>query len=238
MSGVPATTTAPSLTVLLRGGAERAAEERGFHAVALDARIPRFDGGIATRLDTIPFGVVLDARRLALLRRGGGPLAEAVRDLGRHIAGQPGQIAYALWDARVHGLFLPPMYGAIRDDTLAVPPRRLGLDRGPWPSPLTASMRPLTRALAAASPWRRRTAWCSPEGIDPPKSNWAQRVDTPPFYGVPDAAGDHLHLPRRRRHGAGARAGGGRRHLRERVRGWGDHVGQHPVAAAISPGSG
>lgn len=31
-------------------------QERGFHAIAVDARAPRFDGGIATRLDTIPLG--------------------------------------------------------------------------------------------------------------------------------------------------------------------------------------
>ena len=26
---------------------------------------------------------------------------------------------------------------------------------------------------------------CATEGIDPPKSHWARRIDTPPFYGYP-----------------------------------------------------
>ena len=38
---------------------------------------------------------------------------------GTHIARQPGQIAYALWDAKVNGRFLPPMYGATQADDVA-----------------------------------------------------------------------------------------------------------------------
>ncbi len=40
------------LAQLLAAGAERAGEEKGFHAVAVDARSPKFDGGIVTRLGT------------------------------------------------------------------------------------------------------------------------------------------------------------------------------------------
>ena len=84
----------------------------------------------------------------------------------------------------MHGLFLPPMYGAYRDDTLAGLSRQLGLD----PRAVAATVDGFNAAVdkgpgggfTMAEKDGRRT-----EGIDPPKSNWAQRVDTPPFYGVP-----------------------------------------------------
>src|SRR5919198_2624990 len=41
------------------GAAERG-NRRGFHAVACDARSPKYEGGIVTRVDAIPFGVVLN----------------------------------------------------------------------------------------------------------------------------------------------------------------------------------
>jgi len=103
---------------------------------------------------------------------------------GRNIALQPGQIGYALWDARVHGAFLPPMYGAYRDDTLAGLARQLGLAPDAVVATVTAFNAGVDRGpggtFTMAERDGRRTA-----GIDPPKSNWAQRIDTPPFYGVP-----------------------------------------------------
>lgn len=53
------------LRELLDRGARPVGNPREFHAIALDARAPKFDGGIVTRLDCIPFGIVVDkhARR-------------------------------------------------------------------------------------------------------------------------------------------------------------------------------
>ena len=48
------------LSKLYEAGADSAGQEQGFHAIAIDARSPRFDGGIATRLDTIPFGIAVN----------------------------------------------------------------------------------------------------------------------------------------------------------------------------------
>ncbi len=52
------------------------------HAVALDARAPKFDGGITTRLDSRAVQHRGQPRRRAVLRRGRGRLAQALRHLG------------------------------------------------------------------------------------------------------------------------------------------------------------
>lgn len=182
------------LDLLLRAGAARMGEERGFHAVAVDARSPRYDGGIATRLDSIPFGIVVNAAGRRFYDEGEDIWPKRYAIWGGNLARQPGQIGYALWDAKVNGEFLPPMYGAYRAGTVAGLAGLLGLD----PAAVTATVDEFNAAVdkgtggqftaatnaaatnAGAGKDGRRT-----EGIEPPKSNWAQRLDTPPFYGVP-----------------------------------------------------
>jgi tricarballylate dehydrogenase len=76
------------------------------------------------------------------------------------------------------------MYGAYRDETLAGLCRQLGLDPRAVAATVDAFNAAVDRgpggAFTMADRDGRRT-----EGIDPPKSNWAQRLDRPPFYGVP-----------------------------------------------------
>src|SRR5690606_33146693 len=48
------------LQVLLEKGVKPVGNPKEFHAVAVDARGPQFDGGIVTRLDTVPFGIVVN----------------------------------------------------------------------------------------------------------------------------------------------------------------------------------
>jgi tricarballylate dehydrogenase len=172
------------LALLLGAGAARMGEERGFHAVAIDARSPKYDGGIATRLDSIPFGIVVNADGRRFYDEGEDIWPKRYAIWGGNIARQPGQIGYALWDAKVNGAFLPPMYGAYRGSSVASLATRLGLDAAAATKTVndfnTAVDKGPGGEFTMARKDGRRT-----EGIDPPKSNWAQRIDTPPFYGVP-----------------------------------------------------
>jgi len=176
------------LNELLAGGASTAGEERGFHAVAVDARSPKFDGGIATRLDSIPFGVVLnrDARRFYDEGEDIWPKRYAI--WGRNIALQPDQIAYCLWDSKVQDLFLPPMYGAYRGETIEEVATAMELDG----RQAAATVQEFNRAVPADASARFDPAdidGVSTTGITPPKTNWAQRLDTPPYFGVPARPG-------------------------------------------------
>jgi tricarballylate dehydrogenase len=45
---------------LLDQGVAPIGDPKQCHAVAIDARAPKFDGGIVTRLDCIPFSIVVD----------------------------------------------------------------------------------------------------------------------------------------------------------------------------------
>jgi tricarballylate dehydrogenase len=151
------------------------------HAVAVDGRSPKFDGGIVTRLDSVPLGIVVnrDARRFYDEGEDFWPKRYAV--WGRFVADQPGQVAYSIVDAKVAGRFMPPVFAGERDTTIEGLARKLGLD----PAALAATVARFNAAVRPGSFDHRRLDDCRTEGLDLPKTHWAQAIDTPPFVGYP-----------------------------------------------------
>lgn len=169
------------LKLLLDSGAAPVGDPSQCHAVAIDARAPRFDGGIVTRLDCVVFGIVVNrqARRFADEGADFWPKRYAV--WGRLVAQQPGQIAYIVFDAKSLDLFMPSLYPPVRADSIRALAGALELD----PDALAATVGAFN---AAVRPGRFDPAVlddCRTEGLDPPKSHWARPVDAPPFYAYP-----------------------------------------------------
>jgi tricarballylate dehydrogenase len=177
----PRTNDGAVLAKLYEHGADKAGEERGFHAVAVDARAPRFDGGIATRLDSIPFGIVVNRDGVRFYDEGEEIWPKRYAIWGGNIARQPDQIAYCLWDAKVRDLFLPPMYGAVEASDIAGVAGQLGLD----PATVHKTVEDYNAAIAAPNPFDPAVLDGNhTTGLRPDKTNWAQRLDAPPYYGI------------------------------------------------------
>jgi tricarballylate dehydrogenase len=169
------------LAALLAAGAMPVASEREFHAVAVDARAPKYDGGIVTRLDSAPFGIVVnrDGRRFYDEGEDFWPKRYAI--WGGLIARQPGQIAYSILDAKAVGKFMPSLYPPIEADSLGELAAKLGLDC----AALAATVERYNRATQPGHYDPAILDDCATEGLDPPKSHWALPIDTPPFWGFP-----------------------------------------------------
>jgi tricarballylate dehydrogenase len=166
---------------LLDAGALARGNPRGFHAIAVDGRSPRFDGGIVTRVDSVPFGIVVNRDGARFADEGADLWPKRYASWGRLIAEQPGQVACSVFDARAAGRFIPPMYPAYRADTIGELAEALGLDG-------TALSRTVAAYNAAVRPGEHdpgRLDGCATEGLDPPKSHWALPIDTPPYSGYP-----------------------------------------------------
>ncbi|HEV2161175.1 MAG TPA: FAD-dependent tricarballylate dehydrogenase TcuA [Stellaceae bacterium] len=151
------------------------------HAVAIDARAPKFDGGIVTRLDVIPFSIVVNREARRFYDEGEDLWPKRYAIWGRLIAQQPDQIAYAITDAKALTLFMPSMYPAITGATIDEIAGKLALDR--------ATLGETVRAYnAAVRPGRfsdKILDDCRTDGLAPPKSHWAQRIDAPPYVAYP-----------------------------------------------------
>lgn len=168
------------LARLLDAGAQRAGQEKGFHAIALDARAPKFDGGIATRLDTVPFSVTVNCDGVRFYDEGEDIWPKRYAMWGRLIAQQPDQIAYAFWDEKVKHQFLPPMYGVTSGESIGEVACQLGVD----PRVVSATVLEYNDAVVDGTFEPSGLDDCHTEGLNPPKSHWAQRLDTPPYYGI------------------------------------------------------
>ena len=169
------------LSRLYEAGAARAGQERGFHAIAVDARAPRFDGGIATRLDCIPFGIVVNRAGRRFHDEGEDIWPKCYAHWGARIAAQPEQTAIALWDAQVADLFLPPMYGVVSADTIPELAAKVAVD----PGALARTVDDYNHAVVDGGHFDHRVLDdCHTAGLTPAKSHWARRLEKPPFCAV------------------------------------------------------
>jgi tricarballylate dehydrogenase len=169
------------LRVMLDQGAQPVGDPRQGHAVAIDARAPKFDGGIVTRLDCVPFGIVVnrDARRFYDEGEEFWPKRYAI--WGRLVAQQPDQIAYCLIDSKSIDLFMPSVFPPIEAGSIRDMAARLKLD----PATLDDTVQAFNAATRPGAFDPAALDGCQTEGIEPAKSHWARPLDTPPFYAYP-----------------------------------------------------
>ena len=169
------------LRVLLDKGVTPVGDPRQCHAVAIDARAPKFDGGIVTRLDCVSFGIVVnrDAQRFYDEGEDFWPKRYAI--WGRLVAQQPGQIAYSIIDAKSIDLFMPSVFPPIEADTMGELAGKLDLD----PTALTQTVYTFNEAVKHGKFDPGELDSCTTHRLSPPKSHWARPLNTPPFYGYP-----------------------------------------------------
>ncbi|HYB42229.1 MAG TPA: FAD-dependent tricarballylate dehydrogenase TcuA, partial [Candidatus Methylomirabilis sp.] len=166
---------------LLDGGARPVGNPREFHAVAVDARAPKFDGGIVTRLDSVPFGVVVNREAQRFYDEGEDFWPKRYAIWGGLIARQPGQVAYSIGDARAIGRFMPSVFPAVERGSLAELARELGLDS----AALAATVDRFNRSVRPGTFDPASLDDCRTDGLELPKSHWALPIDRPPFWAYP-----------------------------------------------------
>lgn len=169
------------LRQLLDSGARPVGRPKGFHAIALDARAPKFDGGIVTRLDSVPFGIVVNKHGERFYDEGEDFWPKRYAIWGTLIAGQPKQEAYSVVDTKSIDLFLPSVFPPIEANSIRQLAQSLQLD----PTRLHETVETFNRSIKPGIFDATVLDNCATDGLEPPKSHWARTIDTPPFYGYP-----------------------------------------------------
>jgi tricarballylate dehydrogenase len=166
---------------LLTQGVQEVGDPTQFHAVANDARAPMEDGGLAMRLDCVPFAIVVNRDVQRFYDEGEDVWPKRYAIWGRLIARQPGQLAYAITDSEAERDYLPPVFPPYRAGTLRELAMMAGIDGGKLErvvAEYNAAVRPGTfRPMLPDN--------CRTEGLTPPKSHWARRIEKPPFLCHP-----------------------------------------------------
>jgi tricarballylate dehydrogenase len=166
---------------LLGQGVGQVGDPTQCHAVAIDARAPKFDGGIVTRLDCVPFSIVVDRDAQRFYDEGEDVWPKRYAIWGRLVAQRLGQIAYAIVDAKAASLFMPSVFPAITAGSIAELAVKLELD----PAALEATVRTYNDAVRPGLFDSMKLDGCRTEGLTPPKTHWARTIDQAPFIGYP-----------------------------------------------------
>jgi tricarballylate dehydrogenase len=169
------------LRLLLNKDVQPVGDPKQCHAVAIDGRAPKFDGGIVTRLDCVPFGIVVNKQAERFYDEGEDFWPKRYAIWGRLVAMQPEQIAYAVIDATSIDLFMPSVYPPEQSDTIEGLAEKFALD----PRQLQATVETFNVACRRGTFDHTTHDDCHTEGVTPAKSHWARPIITPPFYGYP-----------------------------------------------------
>ncbi len=173
--------TGTILRLMLDAGALPIGDARQCHAIAVDARAPRFDGGIVTRLDCLSLGIVVNKHAVRFYDEGEDFWPKRYAIWGRLIAQQDDQIAYSIIDSKAAGRFMPSLFppkvaGSIRELAGLLD---LSADA------LETTVRTYNLAVRSGSPNYAVLDDCRTQGLNPNKTHWAQRLDAPPFAAYP-----------------------------------------------------
>lgn len=169
------------LKMMLAHGAQQVGDATQCHAVAIDARAPKFDGGIVTRLDCVSLGVVVNRFAERFYDEGEDFWPKRYAIWGRLVAKQPDQIAYSIIDSKMIGRFMPSVYPPIRANSIRELARLLELP----PDRLEATIAGYNASTKVGNFNHTVLDDCHTAGLAPPKSHWAIPIDRPPYLGFP-----------------------------------------------------
>lgn len=164
-------------------GAATSGEWSNFHGEPVDSRSTQPEASVMV----FPYGILVNNRAERFIDEGIGTVDETYEDVARAILAQPDVTAYLVSDATFdtvpgieRGLLTDRK--PVRADSIADLASELGLD----PEALASTVEAFNAAVRDDRDYDPKVPdGRGTEGLEPPKSNWAVRIETPPFVGIP-----------------------------------------------------
>ena len=203
------------LSMLIEQGAESVGDATQCHAVAIDARAPKFDGGIITRLDCVVFGIVVNKLAQRFYDEGEDVWPKRYAIWGRLVAQQPDQIAYIIFDQRSLHLFMPSLYPPISAPSMGELAAKLGLD----PAALEVTVASFNGAVRPGSFDPTTSGRLPHRGPHPAEVALGPKARDAPVLCLSGPTGHHVHLSGRQGRFGGPCADAVRRAVAKHLRG-------------------
>ena len=179
--------TGDGIRMALDAGATPHGHWSSCHAVAWDLNAPAYGDRSITELyqkHSYPFGLIVNLNGQRFLDEGADFRNYTYVIYGRALLTQPQGVAFQIFDDKVKHLLRDeyniPQVTMAKADTIEELARRLDID----PEGLDTTIKEYNAAVQTDVPFNptvkdgRGTV-----GITPPKTNWAQPIDTPPYLG-------------------------------------------------------
>ncbi len=178
--------TGDGIRMALDIGARATGNWSGCHAVGWDRNAPDFGDrrvGDGFQKHSYPFGIMVNADGKRFVDEGADFRNLTYARYGREVLAQPRQFAWQIFDAKVAGLlrdeYRIKQVTRVSADTLEELARKLdGVDADTF----LGEVKRYNEAVRVSVPFNPNVKdGRGTEGIFPVKSNWANRLDTPPF---------------------------------------------------------
>ena len=181
-----AANTGDGINMALSIGAQPFGNYSGCHAVAWDAGAPPFGDrriGDLFQKHSYPLGLIVNRDGVRFVDEGADIRNFTYARYGKEILNQPGRIAFQIFDSQVTAR-LRDEYKILEvmsatGDSIEVIAEALGID----PVEFSRTVSEYNGAVAEGEYDPSRLDGKGTVGINPPKSNWALRLDQPPFTG-------------------------------------------------------
>ncbi|HWO41685.1 MAG TPA: FAD-dependent tricarballylate dehydrogenase TcuA [Candidatus Eisenbacteria bacterium] len=175
------------LNLALASGAQAVGHWSGCHAVLVDAQAPDVECAYEHRY-SYPYGIMVDINGKRFIDEGEDFFSYTYAKCGREVLRLPWCTAYQIFDSKTRPL-LRSEYNrgshASADSIEAVAKKLPGLN---WEN-VVRTVNEFNAAVNDVPFDPSKHDGKSTQGISPVKSNWAQRLDAPPFYAFPVTCG-------------------------------------------------
>ena len=164
-------------------GAQPFGQWTGCHATPIDADAPATGDLSVTDImprRSYPIGITVNNAGLRFADEGAGFAEQTFVDMGHAILSQPDGIAYQIFDSKA----LPHLEGryGISRRVEADAVSELGAKLGVGADALSRTVADFNAAANDGEYSPRTLDGLSARGLNPPKSNWAIRLDSPPYF--------------------------------------------------------
>ena len=177
--------TGDGIRIALEIGAQPYGNWSGCHAVAWDLNAPPYGDRQITDLfqkHSYPYGLIVDIHGKRFVDEGADFRNYTYVKYGREILRQPQRVAFQIFDAKVTHLWRDeyriPQATKAEANTIRELAERMDIDPDGFEETINAYN-------AAVQPGEYNPTVLDgshTEGIEPPKTNWALPIDTPPYY--------------------------------------------------------
>ena len=182
--------TGEVLQAALDAGAQPYGEWDGCHATPIDAEAPTVgDLRLTDKTNRLsyPFGITVNLEGVRFVDEGEAEASHTYAKMGRRILAQPKQLAFQLFDAKTVGM-LEARY-TTGHPLVAESIEELAAKAGLPVDPLLRTVADFNRSIRELPFNPAALDGKGTQGIRPPKSNWAQPIDRPPFVAYPVTCG-------------------------------------------------
>jgi tricarballylate dehydrogenase len=187
--------TGEVLRMLIDLGARPAGHWQSGHMSPVDANAPDFEtpqhadgrGNTQSRYD-YPFGITVNSLGVRFFDEGEAQHSYTYAKTGRAVLAQPGGSAFQIYDQRGIGCFRYPHHNATYVEAATI--GELAAQIGIEPKVLEHTVTEFNRAVADDRPFDpSKPDGRATRGLAVPKSNWACRIEMPPFRAYPVTGG-------------------------------------------------